>query len=148
MIPFIFSFMVFTASSCSLLSASVSSSGLNGIITSFPGITHSSNFLNPFIIATIALSPNNLITLFACICINILFAAACVYACVFLLFITSDYFIISCIFFFTHVLLFMNYCRCLLTIFRDFPSMLGCNHSTPVTYFYLIVLIKSFSSTS
>ena len=52
MTPFIFSFTRLTASSYLTLSASVSSSGSNGITTIFPGIAPSSNFLNYFIITT------------------------------------------------------------------------------------------------
>ena len=148
MIPFIFYFMRFTASSACLLSTSISSSVFNGITTRFHIISPSFHCLNYFIIAAISISPNNLINLFLCIYINITFTAALMYAYVFLLFIISNSFIISCIFFFTYVPLFMINCICLIKIFYAFQSMIGFNRSTPFPEFYLLVPLKSLYYTS
>ena len=79
MVPLIYLFMGFIASSVCLLSSYVSSLVFIVITKSFPGIYHSSNCFNYFIIADIVLSPNNFITFFAYICVNITFIAAYMY---------------------------------------------------------------------
>ena len=97
-IPFSFYFMGFMAFSACLLYVSIILSGFHGITTGFSRIAPSSNCLNYFIVSAIAISLNNLIYFFACVCINISFTASSVYACVFVLFTILDSFIISCIF--------------------------------------------------
>ena len=148
MIPFLFSFIRYTASSACLLYAYLSSSGFNGITTGFIFIAPSYNFFDSFIISAISLSPNRFIYLFACICINITFTAACMYACLFLLFVTQDYFIFFCICFSMHVSFFVGNGSFLLALLYESPSMLDCNNPTYVPVLYIIVLHKSLSSLS